>query len=37
MKKGISSCLAAANAVRDHIKDWRCGNKEIVSMGVTVE
>ena len=37
MQKGISSCLAAAQAIIDHIKDWRCGSQDILSMGVIVE
>ena len=37
MAKGVSSCLAAAQAIRDHIRDWRCGSKDILSMGVMVE
>jgi hypothetical protein len=37
MQKGVSSCLSAAQAIRDHIKDWRCGSKDLLSMGVIVE
>lgn len=36
MAKGVSSCLAAAQAIRDHVRDWRCGSKDIVSMGVII-
>jgi hypothetical protein len=36
LQKGISSCMAAAQAIRDHIKDWKNGSKDILSMGVIV-
>jgi malate dehydrogenase len=35
--KGISSSISAANAIKDAIRDWRIGSKEIISMGVILE
>ena len=32
--KGSSSTFSAANAARNHLKDWCYGNEKIVSMGV---
>ena len=32
--KGGSSTFSAANAARNHLKDWCYGNEKIVSMGV---
>lgn len=32
--KGTSSTFSAANAARNHLKDWYYGNEKIVSMGI---
>jgi malate dehydrogenase len=35
--KGTSSTFSAANAARNHLKDWCYGNEKIVSMGIVSE
>lgn len=35
--KGVSSSISAANAIKDHIRDWKYGSSEMVSMAVILE